>query len=263
LKDCVEAHPYLFIKMYNEKWGRSEFAGLEDIVKISPVPNLQAAQKKLDVPIIINEYAWLWLNRDGTPTCLTANVYEKLLGADSTTEQRRVLYAKYLAALTEFWRAGRECAGVLHFCGLGYSRAGDKPRPEGGATSDHFVDLEKLTFEPQFERYVRDSFAPVGLMIDYWGQALRAGERQAMKVVVVNDLDEPWRGGVRLRLSKNGREVTRLETNCQVEALGRGVIAFEQPVPTEVGDYVLTAELTAEGQGTVRSVRDVKVVVAK
>ena len=24
-------------------------------------------QKKLPVPIIINEYDWLWLNRDGTP----------------------------------------------------------------------------------------------------------------------------------------------------------------------------------------------------
>jgi beta-galactosidase len=157
--DCVESHPYLFSRFFNPSWSRKDFNGLKDMVNISPVPNLRNEQRKLDVPIIINEYGWLWLNRDGTPTCLTAKVYEKLLGPDSTTEQRRVLYAKYLAALTEFWRSGRKCAGVLHFCGLGYSRAGDKPRPEGGATSDHFIDLENLTFEPNFEKYVRDAIS--------------------------------------------------------------------------------------------------------
>lgn len=263
LKDCVESHPYLFSALFNPKWGRSDFQGLADVVNVSPVPRLRDAQKKLDVPTVINEYAWLWLNRDGTPTCLTANVYEKLLGPDSTEEQRRLLYGKYLAALTEFWRAGRKCAGVLHFCGLGYSRAGDKPRPEGGATSDHFVDLEKLTFDPYFERYVRDAFAPVGLMIDYWGQELAAGGQGEVKVVIINDLHEAWTGNVQLRLSRSGRTVMKMETQCQIDALGRGVVTFEQPIPSEPGDYVLTAALTAEGQGTVRSVRDARVVAAK
>ena len=63
-------------------------------MRVSGVPRLQDAQRKLDLPIINNEYAWLWLNRDGTPTCLTAKVYENLLGPDSTTEERRLLYAK-------------------------------------------------------------------------------------------------------------------------------------------------------------------------
>ena len=38
---------------------------------------------------------------------------------NSTAEQRRMFYARSLAALTEFWRSHRECAGVLHFCGSG------------------------------------------------------------------------------------------------------------------------------------------------
>ena len=79
------------------------------------------------MPIIINEYAWLWLNRDGTPTCLTDKVYEKLLGPELDDRAARELYARYLAAKTEFWRAHRECAGVLHFCGLGYSRPATSP----------------------------------------------------------------------------------------------------------------------------------------
>jgi hypothetical protein len=49
-------------------------------------------------PVIINEYGWMWLNRDGTPTTLSKRVYERLLGPDSTEAQRRRTYARWLAA---------------------------------------------------------------------------------------------------------------------------------------------------------------------
>jgi hypothetical protein len=232
------------------------------MVTVSGVPSLQQAQRKIKVPILINEYAWLWLNRDGTTTCLTGPVYEKLLGPNSTTDQRRVLYARLLAAKTEFWRAHRECAGVLHFCGLGYSRAGDKPRPEGGATSDHWIDLEKLTFEPNFEKYVRDAFAPVGLMLDYWGQDLRAGQEHEFKVVVINDLYEDWQGRVRLRLLRDNDAITIRYLPCTVAALGSQTLSFRQPVPEEPGDYVVMAELMSGQEASVRSLRDAKIVPA-
>ena len=261
--DCVEAHPYLMSGLFNASWGNSKFTGLKDMVNVSGVPSLNEAQRKLKVPIIINEYAWLWLNRDGTPTCLTGPVYEKLLGPNSTTEQRRELYAKYLAAKTEFWRAHRACAGVLHFCGLGYSRPGDKPRPEGGATSDHFIDLEKLVFEPNFEKYVRDAFAPVGLMLDYWGQDLPAGQEHEFKIVAINDLYQDWKGAVRLRLMKGDKAVASQDKPCTIAALGSEALSFRLPVPSEPGEYTLAAELTAKGQKPVRSIRDAKIVAAK
>ena len=56
-------------------------------------------------------------------------VYEGLLGPNSTVAERRMLHARYLAALTEFWRCHREVAGVLYFCALSYSRPSSKPRP--------------------------------------------------------------------------------------------------------------------------------------
>jgi beta-galactosidase len=261
-QDCVEAHPYLMSGLFNASWGNAKFKSLKDMVNVSGVPSLQPAQRKLKVPIIINEYGWLWLNRDGTPTCLTVPVYEKLLGPNSTTEQRRELYAKYLAAKTEFWRAHRACAGVLHFCGLGYSRAGDKPRPEGGATSDHFINLEKLTFEPNFEKYVRDAFAPVGLMLDYWGQDLPAGQEHEFKVVVINDLYQDCKGTLRLRQMQGDKVVAARETPCSVAALGRETVSLTLPVPSAPGDYSVVAELRARGQEPIRSVRDGKVVAA-
>jgi beta-galactosidase len=259
-QDCVEAHPYLMSGLFNASWGNAKFKSLKDMVTVSGVPSLQAAQRKLKVPIIINEYGWMWLNRDGSTTCLTGPVYEKLLGPNSTVEQRRETYAKYLAAMTEFWRAHRECAGVLHFCGLGYSRAGDKPRPEGGATSDHFINLEKLVFEPNFEKYVRDAFAPVGLMLDYWGQELPAGQEQEFKVVVINDLYQDRQGTVRLRLMpRDNKVVASQETPCTVAALGSETVSLKLPLPSVPGAYTLVAELRAEGQKPVRSFRDAEV----
>jgi beta-galactosidase len=261
-RDCVEAHPYLMSGLFNSSWGNAKFKSIKDMVNVSGVPSLQQAQRKIKVPIILNEYAWLWLNRDGTTTCLTGPVYEKLLGPNSTVEQRREFYARTLAAKTEFWRAHRECAGVLHFCGLGYSRAGDKPRPEGGATSDHWIDLEKLTFEPNFEKYVRDAFAPVGLMLDYWGQDLPAGKEQEFKVVVINDLYENWRGRVRLRLLRNDDAITIRYLPCTVPALGRETLSFRQPVPEEPGQYIVMAELMSAQGASVRSLRDARIVPA-
>jgi len=256
--DCAEAHPYLFIKA----WSGGEPFRFKDIAGVSPVPHLRDEQKKLDVPIIINEYAWLWLNRDGSVTCLTDKVYSSLLGQNSTAEQRWLLYAKYLAGLTEFWRCHRECAGVLHFCGLGYSRPGDKPRPEGGATSDHFVDLEKLEFEPNFEKYVRDAFCPVGLMVDLWDEEITPGAERQVKVFVINDLYRNWKGTVDLQILRDKQVVSRQSKPCTVESLGREILTFEQKFPIEAGDYRLVAQLAGDDGKPVRSIRDFKVVAS-
>jgi hypothetical protein len=148
--DSFESHPYMFI---NPKFK------LSGLARVSGVPKGNARANTGNNPIIINEYDWLWLNRDGSPTTLSRTVFENLLGADATVDQRRHLAARYHAALTEFWRAHRAYAGVLHFCGLGYSRT-------NGQTCDNFIDLKKLKFEPEFQRYMADAFAPVGLMID-------------------------------------------------------------------------------------------------
>ncbi|MFH1883520.1 MAG: glycoside hydrolase family 2 TIM barrel-domain containing protein [Planctomycetota bacterium] len=256
--DYLESHPYLFSKI---QWGRGDFH-LSDLANTSGRPRLRDAQKDYKLPIIINEYAWLWLNRDGTTTCLTDKVYENLLGPNSTVAQRRLLYARYLAALTEFWRCHRECAGVLHFCGLGYSRPGDKPRPQGGATSDHFIDLEKLAFEPYFEQYVRDAFSPVGLMIDFWDEELAGGTERQLKVFVINDLHRKWKGTVHLRIVRGAQTIAEQASNCTVGSLGREILTFEQKFPKQEGEYQLVAELVGANSALVRSLRDFKVVPA-
>ena len=203
--------------------------------------------------IIVNEYGWLWLNRDGTPTTLTKQLYRNLLGRDSTTAQREQLYARHLAAETELWRSRRALAGVLHFCALGYSR------PDG-QTSDHWVDVEKLTWEPQFATYVRDSFAPVGIMLDAWAETYPMGKAQTFPVFVINDLYEDWRGTVRLRLSRDGKLVQEKIQPCVVAALGKEKLTFDIPIPNLPGDYQLEAALVRPGEQAIRSLRDFRIL---
>jgi len=253
--DCLESHPYLFSAV---QWGQKPFF-LRNLAETNPAPRTHGEQKAYSLPIILNEYAWLWINRDGTVTSLTDKVYASLLGDDSTTSQRRILFAKYLAALTEFWRSHRKCAAVMHFCGLGYSRAGDVPRPEGGATSDHFLDLETLQFEPHFEQYVRDAFAPVGLMIDMWKDRLVPGKEITVPIAVINDLESDFNGKVSLSFRQENRVLGTKTLDFRVEGWGRKALEFSIGTPRQMGDYVLSAELISTGGQPVYSVRDVKV----
>ncbi len=84
--DCVESHPYLFSRV----WAGEKPFKLSMMPEISGVPYLNDRQKQPRVPIIINEYDWLWLKRDGTPTCLTDKVYETILGSDNTLEKQGI-----------------------------------------------------------------------------------------------------------------------------------------------------------------------------
>ena len=238
--DSYESHPYLF---QNPKFTLAQMA------KVSGVPTGNITPDTGHNAIILNEYGWLWLNRDGTPTTLTRQVYHNLLGDSATVEQRREFYARTLAALTEFWRGHRACAGVLHFCGLGYSR------PDG-QTSDHFTDLEKLTFEPNFERYVKDAFAPVGVMLDFWNAQLVPLQVVQVPVVVINDLDRDWVGRVRFRVLENGKKLSSQSAFCGVLPLGRREFVFVMAAPKPPGHYQLEATLMRHGIPTVRSLRD-------
>ncbi|MGA2616049.1 MAG: glycoside hydrolase family 2 TIM barrel-domain containing protein [Thermoguttaceae bacterium] len=254
--DCRESHPYRFIK----GWGGKQFFHLSELEGTAGKPDLNDRQRKLDVPVIINEYDWLWITRDGQPTSLDEHVYRDLLGAKATPAQRRLLYARTMAALTEYWRCHREAAAVMEFCGLSYSRSGAKPRPEGGATSDHFLDVAKLEMEPAYAEYVGEAFNPVGLMLDFWREKLAPGERREVKVYVINDRETPWQGQVELSVAGPAR-LAETKT-LTVPGLGRQIITFALIAPDEPGGYQLTARLS-DGGKSIRSIRDFQVSTAK
>ena len=106
LTDSVESHPYYFSQAKGHAW----LSGLES-AKPAQFANKQC--------VVVNEYGWLWINRDGTPTTLTKPIYEQILGDDISAARCRHIYALFEAAETEFWRHARTPAAVMEFCMLG------------------------------------------------------------------------------------------------------------------------------------------------
>jgi hypothetical protein len=240
--DMVESHPYHFNKPGYK---------LANLAKADPVPQGGSPHNEGQHAVVINEYGWLWLNRDGTPTTLTQQLYQNLLGPHSTTAQRRHLYAIYLAAETEFWRTHRNAAAVMHFTTLGYSR------PDG-QTSDHWLNVAKLKWEPEFYRYVRDSFAPVGLSIDFWDEKAIAGQTVQIPIVLINDLGQPWAGPVILRLKCGKSVVFKASQSAHLDAFGKTTLTFDLTWPEQPGPCLLEAELHGADGNTVRSTRELQ-----
>lgn len=237
--DVYESHPYHFQNPHFE---------LKDISKNEVPPGNQYPNNG-NFPVIINEYGWLWLNRDGSPTTLTQEVYRNLLGEKSTASQRRHLQATYMAAETEYWRCRRDVAGVLIFTALGYSRA-------DGQTSDFFLDPGKLIYDTSILKYLPDSFSPVGLMLDEWGDAIRSGEPHTFTIYGVNDLDKDWKGRIRLEILQGGKAIASQSAPFGMTPYGRNHLQIVCRTPATPGQYTLVASLEQDGHTIVKSIRE-------
>ena len=217
---------------------------------MSPAQNGRRYQN----PVIINEYSWLWLNRDGTTTTLTDRVYRIVFPEAITPDEKFEACAKNTAILTEYWRAYRKCAGLMHFCGLGYSRSG-KPR---GQTSDNFTDIKALTYEPHFMKYVKPAFNPVGLMIELWEKSYVPSTEISVPVHVFNDIDEEWKGAVKLSVFSEGKNLLVQDAQITLKKYEVKVIRFKMKMPMIKGNYQIEAEINYKGE-SVKSYRDLKI----
>jgi beta-galactosidase len=250
LSDVIETHPYIFSRYQYMSEGNA--LPPEGVLK----HHLSESRRPHNGPdgdnaIIINEYGWLWLNRDGSPTTLTDRIYATLFSECTSPEARFEVYAKHLGILTEYWRAHRQCAGVLHFCGLGYSRT-EEPR---GQTSDHFIDLQQLVLESNFVKFVKPAFSPVGIMIDKWDIAYKAGEEIKVPVIIINDTYDDYSDTLKITVFRNEEPIEEKFVLLSVEKLGQAIDTFEVKLRAEKGSYRMEAELMVEVE-PVRSIRE-------
>jgi hypothetical protein len=203
---------------------------------------------------IINEYGWLWLNRDGSPTLLTTNVYQQLLeGKPDTTENRRRLYARLMGGETELFRAYRRYAGVMMFPYLSTSA-------QGGFTADQFIDLPNLKLEPHMAAAMEQAFKPLGVYLNFWQPVVQAGQTRPYTIHMVNDEDRPRTGTLRLTYSDaTGHEVAAQEHPFALPALGAQSYTLFLETPKALGDYTVRASAQADGGDATVSTRDVRV----
>jgi hypothetical protein len=189
-------------------------------------------------PAVINEYGWLWLNRDGSPTRLTTNVYAQLMGTNSpvTAGGRLELYAYLLGAKTEFWRAHRQYAGIIHFVYLTCSYP-------GVYTADHFQDVTQLKLHPTFADYMGEAFKPLGVYINFFQPTLRAGANHSVRVMMVNDESQLVKGLLAVTLeSRAGKRLALAEQRFNLKDGGDLTCDLPLSVPfAAVGECVLKA----------------------
>jgi hypothetical protein len=245
--DPFESHPYHFIK------NTRSMPALSAALKVPAYGYKDMTFSRFHSPIIVNEYGGIWLRRDGQATKVSRAFYDHILGPNATADQCRQTYAHYMAAETEFWRCNRGCAGVLEFTALGYSEP-------NGTTSDHFIDVKNLTYEPRMAAAFKSAFAPVGLMIDYWESERIAGSSSSIPVVVINDLAPAWKGMVRLTLEQAGKVVTRQDKAVSVDSFGSRRLTFDFDAPASPGCYELKATIAGFDGQTVVSDRAFPVV---
>jgi beta-galactosidase len=235
--DPVEDHQYLFFDTSMEDQGpQFKMTDLESM--LGPTPN--STTYKSAHAMILNEYGWMWLNRDGTPTLLTQKLYPKLLGDKNTTENRVALYAYLLGGETEFWRAYRHYAAILQFV---YLTASD-PK---AFTSDSFRDLKNLQLEPHFVKAMEQAFNPLGVYLNFWQPTLSLGEQRHLTVAMVNDEDRPRVGKLRVSFTDaDGKEAAVEELSFSLPPLGAESYDFAVKAPQTPGSYSLQAVASPE-----------------
>lgn len=234
--DPMESHPYLFAT-----FGQPPSFQMTDLERMNGAEPAPVSGFGTGHARILNEYGWLWLTRDGTPTAVSKPAYDKLLGPNATGAETLELNAYLLAGLTEFWRAHRNFAGVLHFVYL----SSNYP---GVYTADHFQDIDKLVLEPHFEDYVREAFRPLGVYIDFWHPTLNAGSKRRFFVMMVNDAYENATGRLVLTLHRtDGAESARAEVPFAIPGLGAQTYKLDLKLPDAPGNFLLKATAYLSG----------------
>jgi beta-galactosidase len=186
-------------------------------------------------PRILNEYGWIWVNRDGRPTQLTERWFEKVISPKATADERIEEQCYLLAGVTEFWRKTRIFAGVQHFV---YLTSSD-PK---AYTADHFRDVRRLELHAPFQNYMQEAFQPLGVYLDFWQRNLTAGSQLKLPVTITNDESHPSSGTLELRVEDiNGKLLTSAKHPFRVDALGQFQHHFEIAAPLHKGNYRIKA----------------------
>ena len=251
--DMDEPHPYQGVNFMMEK---GQYYPLGNLFYKPPLirESEEAAAAQL-----VNEYGWVWLWRNGTPSKLTVGLYNKHVGKNATVAERRFFQAYWLQLETEWLRSNRSLAGVLAFCHLTNNY---------GYTGDWFVgDIKDLQTSPVMEHF-RDAFAPRNVFINLTDQRYIAdvaphppGSSLSFTLTSVNDDTTEATGRVELELlNSDGRVVLMNSIPVKFPGSDRADLAHTIQLPKEAGGYLLQTNFKEDGRnGSKRSRRYLKV----
>ncbi|HLO59000.1 MAG TPA: hypothetical protein VK179_09680 [Bacteroidales bacterium] len=195
---------------------------------------------------LVNEYGWIWLWRNGTPSKLTVDVYNYYLGENSTAEENRELQAYWLQCETEWLRSNPNLAGVLAFCYLANNY---------GYTGDWFINDIKDLEPGKTLSWFRHCFAPAAVFINltderYVKYAIphKPGTELAFELTGVNNNNLASEGKLELLiLDETGKKKSVHEETVKLDPLITTSFIEKINLPEKPGGYLLVAEYTPGG----------------
>lgn len=209
---------------------------------------------------LVNEYGWIWLWRNGTPSKLTVDVYKFYLGASSTPSQNRELQAYWLQLETEWLRSNSSLAGVLAFCYLANNY---------GYTGDWFIDNIRDLTPGLTLKWFKHAFAPSALFINLRDERYftkspphPAGSELLFNLCGVNDLSKSISGSADIKLiDEAGNTVSSQISKIELKPYLRTMLPVKLDLPDKAGGYLLLCEFkqTVGSGSTVLSRRYIRV----
>ncbi len=227
---------------------------------------------KEKVPLILNEYSWLWLNRDGKKSAIRTygsfteedktpykynyeyfepdgrqlysnrDIYDYYVGEEATPKQRRDFQAYLLGIETEVARASGLFAGVISFPYL---------TNNNGYTGDWFKEnISKL--EPTAGLLVQyHVMKPFAVFIDLEDgryikkpKLYKSGSKLSFNLFIINDLNENKKGYLLLKLLNSNNEIVhKNEIEIKIDKNSQKEIPIVVNLPKEEGGYMFMTEL--------------------
>lgn len=250
-----EPHPYQGVVNWIQPGANRDIYPLGNL---DFTPKMVKAINNAGVPQLVNEYGWIWLWRNGSPSKLTVEAYEHYLGKNSTPQQNFDFQAYWMQLETEWLRSNPNIAGVLAFCYLANNY---------GYTGDWFAgNIKDLKPTPTLD-WFKHAFAPTGVFINLTDQRYmrllkphKPGSALLFNLSGINNLSKPVNGAVKVKLlNEKGQVASEKTFQVKLESFLRADIPVSLTLPATAGGYVLLAEFTPENGQTVISRRFLKV----
>jgi hypothetical protein len=224
------------------------------------------------VPQLVNEYAWLWMDRDGTPSFIskgrtdpddrlpqkhyfrpmnewknekdrTIGHFEYFLGPDADNKDRWDFQAYYIQLQTEELRSRRYIAGLMSFTYLTFNK---------GYTGDWFLNPIKDLIPGISLKWQFHCFSPFAIFIDledgrYLANPIifEPGKYQEIILFGINDTSVEKKGLVILKIIDTDNNIVSKETfNITIDPHFEELSAVNILLPEKSGGYLLMSELS-------------------
>jgi hypothetical protein len=200
---------------------------------------------------LVNEYGWVWLWRDGTPSKLTTPIYDFYMGDNTTVDERRSFQAYWLQCETEWMRSNKSVAGLLAFCLLTNNY---------GYTGDWFTGHVKDLDPSPTLYWFKHCFAETNVFINVTDERFakdqpihNLGDELSFNFTGVNDANQIKKGSLTVKLlNSKGAAVYSDKIAVTLPVTDRVEIPYSFSLPKVADGYLLLTEFIEEGSSDKR-----------